>query len=699
MKQDEAEQLLKVAIADQGAAFRDGQWEAIDALVNKRKKILVVQRTGWGKSSVYFISTRILRERGLGPTIIISPLLALMRNQIEAACRIGIRAITINSSNTHEWEQARKAVLADHVDCLLISPERLANDEFMGSILQPIADRIALMVIDEAHCISDWGHDFRPDYRRIVNILRFLPVNTPVLGTTATANNRVVKDIESQFGDIDIVRGTLVRESLALQNLRIPDKASRLAWLAEKIPTLPGTGIIYTLTQRDADQVAHWLCSKSIQASAYHSDVTHPQFANSDHYRRHLEEALLANEIKVLVATSALGMGYDKPDLGFVIHFQAPGSIVAYYQQVGRAGRAIDYSLGLLISGDEDVRIHDFFRGSAFPPSGQVRHLLTVLASFDGLTLRELEEHSNLAKGQIEKILKILSAENPAPLIKMGAKWYRTPIHFDVDERRIQQLTELREQEWLQITAYLDERRCLMAFLRRALDEPEYENCGKCANCTGQPLVSINLDSRLLVHDAARFIRQAERPIKPKKEVAKDAFIQYDFPFRLPEALQADEGRVLSQWRDGAWGDLAAAGKDIDNFDDDLVEAMIEMIRIRWRPTPEPAWVCSVPSLGHPALVPDFARRLAVALGVPFVDCVSKIKRNEPQKWQNNRFHQCKNLDGVFEVSQSIPPGPVLLVDDMIDSGWTMTVIAALLRRSGSGPVYPLAISSTASKT
>ena len=424
MLRNDAEKLLKVAIDNQAAEFREGQWEAIDALVNQRKKMLVVQRTGWGKSSVYFISTRILRDRGLGPTIIVSPLLALMRNQIEAAKRLGIRALTINSTNTDKWEQARQAVLADQVDCLLISPERLANDGFMENILQPIADRIGLMVIDEAHCISDWGHDFRPDYRRIVNILRFLPANTPVLGTTATANNRVVNDIREQFGDIAILRGTLVRESLALQNLIMPDQASRLAWLAETIPTLPGTGIVYTLTQRDADLVSRWLRTRGIKAAAYHSDVTHKQFDSSDQFRQYLEDALLENRLKVLVATSALGMGYDKPDLGFVIHYQAPGSIVAYYQQVGRAGRAIDYSLGLLMSGEEDEKIHAFFRRSAFPPAGQIRHLLGVLANHDGLTPRDLEEHSNLALGQIEKILKLLSVENPAPLIKIDNKWY-----------------------------------------------------------------------------------------------------------------------------------------------------------------------------------------------------------------------------------------------------------------------------------
>ncbi|MEE5146807.1 RecQ family ATP-dependent DNA helicase [Pseudomonas alliivorans] len=696
MQRNDAEKLLKVAINNGAAAFRDGQWEAIDALVNHRKKLLVVQRTGWGKSSVYFISTRILRDRGQGPTIIISPLLALMRNQIDAARRLGINAVTINSTNTHEWEKARKDVQANRVDCLLISPERLANDGFMETFLQPIADRIGLMVIDEAHCISDWGHDFRPDYRRIVNILRFLPANTPVLGTTATANTRVVNDIQAQFGDINIVRGPLTRESLALQNLIMPDQASRLAWLAQTIPTLPGTGIVYALTQRDSEQVARWLRANGIDAASYHSDVAHPDFGNSDQYRQHLEDELLANKLKVLVATTALGMGYDKPDLGFVIHYQAPSSIVAYYQQVGRAGRAIDYSLGLLMSGGEDEKIHAFFRRAAFPPAGQVNHLLGVLAKFNGLTIRELEEHSNLSHGQIEKILKLLSVESPAPLIKHQSKWLRTPIHYELDQNRVNRLTELREHEWQQVLAYLNEPRCLMAFLRHALDDAEKDACGKCVRCLERELVSSKVDGRL-VHQAATFIRHAELPIKPKKQIAKGGFEHYGFPTNLPLNIQAAEGRVLSQWRDGGWGELAANGKELGHFDDALVSAMAEMIQSRWQPNPKPTWLCCVPSLGHPTLVPDFAQRLANALGVPFVNCVIKVKQNEPQKWQNNRFHQCRNLDGVFAVNAHIPPGPVLLVDDMIDSGWTMTVIAALLKQAGSEHVYPLAISSTAS--
>lgn len=696
MNRNDAEQLLKTALSDPDARFRNGQWEAIDALVNQHQKLLVVQRTGWGKSSVYFISTRILRDRGMGLTIIISPLLALMRNQIEAANRLGIRAITMNSSNREDWEQAKQEILADKVDCLLISPERLANDGFVEEVLQPIAERIGLMVVDEAHCISDWGHDFRPDYRRIVNILRVLPANTAVLGTTATANDRVVTDILNQLGEIEIQRGPLARESLALQTLPQLDQASRLAWLAEYIPQLEGAGIVYALTQKDTEQVADWLTRNGIDAAAYHSKIRHPDFPDTPSYRHHLEDRLLQNELKVLVATGALGMGYDKPDLGFVIHYQAPGSIVAYYQQVGRAGRAIDHSLGILLSGTEDDDIHSFFRRSAFPSPEQVREILDTLDRTDGLSVPALEKYTNLAQGEIDKVLKYLSVESPAPLIKSGPKWCRTPVHYQLDEERILRLTELREQEWQQVQDYLHERGCLMTFLRRALDDPETEACGRCANCLGQAILPYVVDPGL-VHSAAAYTRQAEMPIAPRKQTASGAFQHYGLPYRLPPEIQAQEGRVLSRWRDAGWGQRVADGKASNHFDDRLVDAMVDMITTRWRPEPAPTWVCCVPSFGHPVLVPDFARRLAVRLNIPFIDAVRKTRHNQAQKLQRNGFHQCQNLDGVFEIVSAVPNGPVLLLDDMIDSGWTLTVIAVLLRKAGSGPVYPTALSSTAS--
>ena len=694
MDRNSAEKLLKIAVNDVDARFREGQWEAIDALVNRRRKLLVVQRTGWGKSLVYFISTRILRDRGAGPTIIISPLLALMRNQIEAAERIGIRAETINSTNPDEWEAITERILSDQIDAILISPERLANETFLETVLLPVADKVGLLVVDEAHCISDWGHDFRPDYKRLINVLRQLPPNMPLLGTTATANNRVIEDVRSQLGDIDVLRGPLMRKSLVLQTLRLPDQAVRLAWLAQHIPELPGTGIVYVLTIRDAEQVAEWLNLQGIEALPYHSGVENEDFENSNSYREYLEDQLLHNRIKALVATTALGMGYDKPDIGFVIHYQAPGSVISYYQQVGRAGRAIPTAYGVLLAGREDEEIHEYFRRTAFPSAQHVYDLLNALEQSDGLSIRELEARMNLRKSQIEKVLKVLSVENPSPVIKDGSKWKRTPVDYTINQELIARLTRQRELEWQEIQEYIDSRICLMVHLGQALDDPNAVECGRCANCAGKEVVSADVDLALTL-EAKRFLRHSETVFKPKRQVATGAFSQYGFHGNLPKELQAEEGRILSRWGDAGWGSLVADDKHRGYFCDELVEAVAEMVENRWRPEPLPEWLTCIPSQRHPELVPSFAKRLAKRLNIPFVEAIIKVAENEPQKLQQNRFHQCRNLDGVFEVSGQVFNSPVLLVDDIIDSGWTMTVVAALLRRAGSGPVYPVALAST----
>ena len=698
MEKREALELLRNAVGNATAEFRKGQWEAIDAMVNRRQKLLLVERTGWGKSSVYFISTRILRDRGRGLTLIVSPLLALMRNQIEAAQRLGIRAETINSTNTNNWPVITQQILDDKVDALLISPERLADESFVEEVLIPVADRIGLLVVDEAHCISDWGHDFRPDYQRLINILRLLPKNTPLLATTATANDRVIEDVKLQLKDIEIQRGPLVRDSLALQILPLHDQASRLAWLAQAIPELPGTGVVYVLTKHDAEQVATWLDKQGIDVRAYYAGVEHADFENSNCYRQHLEELLLSNKIKVLVATTALGMGYDKPDLGFVIHYQAPGSVVSYYQQVGRAGRAIDRAYGVLLAGKEDEDIHDFFRRSAFPDERDVRAILGALESSDGLSLPQIKAKLNLRQGQIEKVLKMLSIENPAPVIKDGSKWkfMPRPSPYSMDRERIQRLTQQRETEWQEIKSYIKSKSCLMRYLQIKLDDPNPVNCGRCNVCLGEPVVSTKAEHPMVVK-AAQFLRHAELVCKPRKQVEFGAFQEYDLRRNIPTNLQEMEGRILSRWNDAGWGGFVADDKHTGHFRDELVEAVVEMIQERWRPDPFPQWITCVPSLNHPELVPDFARRLAEKLGLPFVDVIKKVIDNEPQKMQQNSFYQCRNLDGVFEIGEITPEGPVFLIDDMIDSRWTITVLAVLLQQAGSGPVFPVALASTTS--
>jgi ATP-dependent DNA helicase RecQ len=694
----QALQHLRLAMANPAADFREGQWEAIDHIANHRGKALCVQRTGWGKSMVYFVSAKLMRAQGTGVTLIISPLLALMRNQIEAAQRLGLRALTVNSTNQEEWGHVRDELLADHVDLLLISPERLANDEFVAGTLQPIAARIGLLVIDEAHCISDWGHDFRPDYRRIGQVLARLPANIAVLATTATANRRVEQDVAAQLGGaVAVQRGPLVRESLALQNMRMPGPADRLAWLADQIPALPGSGIVYTLTTRDADRVAEWLRTNGIDAHAYHAGKT-------DEERQGLEQGLLLNRIKCLVATTALGMGYDKPDLTFVIHYQTPGNVVAYYQQVGRAGRAIPVAYGVLLSGDEEDDINEYFRDSAFPPERHVHRILEALEVADeGLKIRDIERAVNLRQSQIEKVLKLLVVEPLSPVLRIDGSWYRTPNAYQLDRQRIAHLTSQREAEWAQMKRYLANERCLMQFLAEALDDPNAQPCGRCAVCLGRPVVSGELQRT--THIAAqRFVRHSEMLLELKKQWDISGLAQYQAMFgwrgqNIPTALRGEEGRVLSRWGEPVWGELVVDGKAQGRFDDELVGAAVDLLRNRWTAAARVAWVTCIPSTRHPNLVPDFASRLAAALGVPFRAVIQKSRETEPQKNMENRFHQCNNLDGAFTVHPAAgTEDAVLLVDDVVDSAWTLTLAAALLRQRGTAAVYPFALAATTAK-
>lgn len=669
-------ELLRIGAGRADAEFRDGQEDAIRHVVEGRGRLLVVQKTGWGKSFVYFIATKLLREAGGGPALLVSPLLSLMRNQIAAAERMGVRAATINSTNPNEWRSVARQVVDGKVDILLISPERLANEEFRQDVLNPVAPTLSLLVIDEAHCISDWGHDFRPHYRLIERTATTLPPNARLLATTATANDRVMQDLRSILGrDLHVSRGGLARPSLTLQTIRLPDQASRLAWLADTVPRLPGSGIIYTLTVADADMVNRFLVSKGIRTFAYHAG-----FEPGERVRR--EEMLLANEVKALVATTALGMGYDKPDLSFVIHYQMPGSVVHYYQQVGRAGRAIESARGVLLSGEEETRINDWFIKSAFPKRADVEAIIECLdRAGDGLSLPNIAAKVNIRHSQIEKALTLLSLERPAPVVKDGSKWQLTaaPLQEAFWERATR-LTTLRREEEAQMRTYValpfGEH---MRHLIRALDG---DDTGIAAP-TLQPLSAEVTEEA--VREAADFLRRTELPFDPRK--------QWSNLQRIPASSQANAGRALCTWRDAGWGDEVYRGKYADDrFSDRLVEASAAMIR-KWSPAPAPAWVTCVPSNRRPTLVADFARRLAQALQLPFHAALVKIRDTPEQKEMQNSPKQEANVRGSFGVDAgAVRPGPVLLVDDVVDSRWTMTVAAAVLREHGAGEVWPMAL-------
>ena len=653
------------------ADFRPDQRAAIEALVERRDRVLVVQRTGWGKSAVYFLATHLLRQQQFGPTLLISPLLALMRNQIDAAERLGLRCMTVNSSSATTVDELSARLEADDVDLVLVSPERLANPDFAGKAMPILGRRPGLVVIDEVHCISDWGHDFRPDYRRIGRLIaNFGDGNVPVLGCTATANSRVVEDVAQQLGaSITTYRGQLGRDGLALSAVRLPRQAERLAWLAEHLAELPGSGIIYCLTLRDVENVTSWLRRQGHDVAGYTG-------ATISDDREEMERRLQANDLKALVATSALGMGYDKPDLGFVVHFQMPGSPVAYYQQVGRAGRALEHSQALLLCGKEDVNIQDYFIDAAFPDPQDVDAVLAILDEAAGpVSLRDIATNVDVKWTQIELVLKQLDVEGVVRRVK-GQSYERTLTPWIYPHERVAGVTDARRWEQQLMFDYADTSGCRMRFLTDLLDDDMAGGCGICDNCRGEMLQPST--SSTLIADAEAFLRNRPLMIEPRKQ-------------SIPISERNQQGRTLAHWGDSGWGPMVQQGRRDGHFADELVDAMAEMIT-EWAPSPAPEWVAAVPSDRTTSLVPGFAARVAARLGLVFVPLLERAAERPPQVEMQNSPHQSANVVGAFTLGEPPMPGPVLLIDDLVDSGWTLTETGRLLSRSGSGPVYPLVL-------
>lgn len=670
----------------QGSKFRDGQDKAILAALNN-KRILVVQKTGWGKSLVYFLTTRVLRDRGEGPTIVISPLLSLMGNQLESAKKFDLVAETINSNNNEEWEDIVFRLLNDSIDILFISPERLANNDFVTRVLSRIEKNIGMLVIDEAHCISDWGHDFRPDYRRIVNIIKRLPSNVPLIATTATANDRVVKDIKSQLGnELEIIKGPLTRESISIDIIKLGDQAERLAWMAENLKNIDGTGIIYTLTVDDTKLITKYLKSKGYKVQDYYGGL-------SKEDRTERESKLLNNEIKALVATVALGMGYDKPDISFVIHYQKPGNVVAYYQQIGRAGRAISKSHAILICGEEDDEISNYFINTAFPTESEMIEVVSVINEYDGLSTNQILSKVNMRSGRLEKCLKYLDVDGG--IYKEGGKYYQTTNNWTPNLEYSNQISDIRRHELKRMNDYIDSDGCLMEFIAKELDDDTAQKCGKCKNCTESKIKS---DVKFeMVLDAISFLKGNHLIIEPRKQWPKGIDLNENGRITILPQYRMEEGIVLSSYGDAGWGSLVRKGKYIDNhFDDELVKASVKILKEKmelW----EIDTIVYVPSLRRKNLVKDFAIRLAKELNINFVEAIVKIKDTVEQKKQENSYYQCINVIDGFGLKNSLSYlGNILLVDDMVDSKWTFTYCTYLLKKFGyAKDVYPYALSKT----
>lgn len=691
----QAERVLR-ALAGEEAVLRPDQWAAIEALVVHRRRALVVQRTGWGKSAVYFVATALLRAAGAGPTVIVSPLLALMRNQIAAAERAGIHARTVNSSNLSDWEAVYDEIAAGAVDVLLVSPERLNNPEFRDRVLPSLSAGAGLVVVDEAHCISDWGHDFRPDYRRLRTVLAGLPDGVPVLATTATANARVSADVAEQLGtggrdEALVLRGPLDRDSLRLAVVRLATSEQRLAWLGEHLGALPGSGIIYTLTVATAHEVAGYLADQGHPVAAY-TGQTDPE------RRLRAEDALLGNEVKALVATSALGMGFDKPDLGFIVHLGAPQSPVAYYQQIGRAGRGVRRAEVILLPGTEDRDIWAYFGSLAFPPERVVRQTLAVLAEEGrALSLPALETRVDMSRGRLEMMLKVLDVDGAVRRVRGG--WEATGEPWSYDAERYLRVSAERSREQQAMLDYIATSGCRMEYLRRELDDPKAAPCGRCDTCT-TPEWSAEVSAD---HTAAARTR-LHRPgvqVDPRRTWPSGmAALGVPVSGRIAAESGAEPGRALGRLTDIGWGNrlraLFAEGAADAPVPGDMLDAVVRVLAA-WDWPARPTAVVGVGSRRRPLLVDSLAAGIAGVGRLPYLGQVQPVgdlaaapRGNSAQRlravWPALRVPDdlARELAGLT--------GPVLLVDDRVDTGWTMTVAAAQVRGAGAGAVYPLVL-------
>ena len=748
---------LRALVGRADAQFHDGQLEAIRSLVVDRERVLVVQRTGWGKSAVYFVATALLRAQGAGPTVILSPLLSLMRDQIAAGERAGIRAVSLNSANQLDWPQVQEALAADEVDVLLVSPERLTNPSFRAEQLPDLVARAGLLVVDEAHCVSDWGHDFRPDYRRIADLLTALPRDTPVLATTATANARVVEDVAAQLqvgsagvgsagvgaagvgaagviaagvgaagvgaagagaagviagkagagevgaGDggaggvaaagtrhtVRTLRGSLARASLRLGVAPSLTAEQRLGWLLDQLPTLPGSGIVYALTVAGAEDLASALAGAGHSVAAY-TGRTDPA------ERERLETALRDNEVKALVATSALGMGFDKPDLGFVVHVGAPASPVAYYQQIGRAGRATASADVLLLPGAEDREIWTYFASASMPRPEQAEAVLRALVqSPRAMSTAAIESVVDIRRTRLDLLLKVLDVDGAVTRVPGG--WVATGMPWRYDAERYERVAAARTREQQLMLEYESTTECRMAYLQRCLDDHTAQACGRCDTCTGRWFAeSIRGDA---MGQARMALSRVGVPIDPRLQwpTGMDR-LGVPVKGRIAAAESIQPGRVLARFSDLGWGTrVREALREDAPVTTSLVQGSIDVLR-GWDWAQRPAAVVAMPSRRHPQLVGSLAHALAQVGRLPFLGTLGYAGGGPfGEPGGNSAFRLAQVWDRIVvpaEVATQVAAldGPVLLVDDLVSSRWTLTIAGRALRLAGAPAVLPFAL-------
>ena len=675
LTRNQAEDLLRMRFIL--TQFFDEQWETVESLLNGQR-ILLIHRTGFGKSLCYQFPA-ILFD---GITVVFSPLIALMRDQIQQLNSLGILAECVNSEQTEEEnsEILRRAV-QNEVKILYIAPERQENLQWLEAVKEM---NLSMVVIDEAHCISVWGHDFRPAFGRIINLVKSLPHDSPVLATTATATEKVAQDIIQQMeGNVMYIRGNLMRENLILNVVRVFSEDDKLAFLARYVPKFQGTGIIYTGTRVNTEVYSNFLNRRGIDAVNYNAGF-------DPETRRYIEEGLLNNRWKCVVATNALGMGIDKPDLRFIIHTQIPASPIHYYQEIGRAGRDGKKALIILLYNPEDRELPEHFIENSRPPIDNYQRVIDRLKERT-MGIRDLMRKTNLNRTKIEVIVGDLVNQSIVNEVvsDRSKKYEYLGVAPQLDTTAFDEFREFKSRELDKIIEYAETDKCRMFYLCDYLEDRDVKVCHKCDNCRGKKWIyEINAEWQEKVDDFKNNYfpeidlvpkSQQDKPLPERKSklVNGVAFSYYGF---------SNVGSTIHHCKYENGGD----------FPDFLLDGVLKVYHSYFKDEKFDLIIYAPPTQSGD-LVKNFAEKVSTALEIPLSHGLIKRRDTEPQKVFQNTLLKKDNVKDAFEYKNhaEVKGKNVLLIDDICDSRATIKEIGKLMSKRGVNKIAPLVIAKT----
>lgn len=664
MTREEAERILKSKFGL--PYFYDEQWEAIDKLL-KGQRILMIQRTGFGKSLVFQFSAILLN----GTTVIFSPLIALMREQVNRLKELGLPAAYINSTLTPEEKQeALQNAEKGKYKLLYIAPERQEDEEWQ-KVVQRM--RLGMVVVDEAHCISTWGHDFRPSYRRIVNVVKQLQTDFPVLACTATATIKVQQDIEVQFDNsrLTVLRGNLSRPNFALKVIHCEKQEDKMAGVLQIVSSLKGTGVIYCGTQAETEIYSKWLDFNGIKVTNYNAGL-------EDETRKRIEIDFVNDVYKCVVSTNALGMGMDKPNLRFVIHTQIPASPLHYYQEIGRAGRdGFDTQVILFYTPEDDELPQSFIKNNK--PAIKYYHRLIEILQTESLGLHGIIRKINRKQTAVNVILADL-IDQGIVIKNNNGKSPRYELKFNAPQLITHGFEELRNAklaDYEHMKGYMATKSCRMGYLQNYLGDRVTSSCGKCDNDLGKNYIVKATAAELIK------IQEFRESYFPVLEVENKTCILID-------------GVAASWYGVTNVGTMMHACKyeHGGDFPDYLLRLTLKAFRSHFKNMNFDV-VMYVPPTISGELVKNFAEKIARTLRFEFSNGIVKTRVTEAQKVFESAIGKKENLKDAFTVQTNVRGKKILLIDDIFDSGSTIKEIADMLKHHGAELVAPLVIAKT----